>query len=141
MILKFKDGLCSECHNQILVIAVLLVVFYVVGLSCAESQCFERLFYPVWSIMFFFQYWHWSVSIIDLTWVILQALLGLYKVWVLQFINRALDFHTRIWSRIEISNSLVTKSPYGVRLIFFDLIIFVLVNLKAHNSTTLYYYK
>lgn len=48
-----KDGLGSECHNQILVIAVLLVVFYVVGLSCAESQSFERLFYPVWSLMFF----------------------------------------------------------------------------------------
>lgn len=39
-----KDGLDSECKNQILVITVLLVVFYVVGLSCAESQYFENTF-------------------------------------------------------------------------------------------------
>lgn len=51
--MMLKGGFCSECHNQILAITVLLVVLYVVDLSCAESQCFEILFYPVWSLMFF----------------------------------------------------------------------------------------
>lgn len=81
-------------------------------LCCGFILCwipvFWKTFYPLWSLMFF--------SVLALVCqhnklnLGLPALLGLYNFWVLQFFGRALDFHTRIWSRIEISNS-VQKLP------------------------------
>lgn len=98
----------NDCHNQILEIYVGL---YIVDFSRTEPQCID------WHLFFFIPYGASCfsvlvlVSIIDSARVVLPALLGLYKVWVLQFWGRAHDFHTQIWPHTEFGNCLVTKSP------------------------------
>lgn len=96
--------------------------FIYCGFSRTKPQCID------WHLFFFIPYGASCfsvlvlVSIIDSARVVLPALLGLYKVWVLQFWGRAHDFHTQIWPHTEFGNCLVTKSPdWRLSLLLFKL--------------------